>query len=70
MKACGDIPKYGYYFEEITSFALEVRSMKINAAMDALRSDKTASFIKCYPEEIRDYLTGETLHVSVAGRKN
>ncbi len=62
--------KYGYYFEEVTSFALEGKEgiEKINAAMDALRSDKTASFIKCYPEEIRDYLTGETLHVG-SGRK-
>jgi len=55
--------KYGYYCEEVTSFALEGKEglEKINAAMDALRNDKTAGFIECCPVEIRDYLTGETL---------
>lgn len=63
--------RYGYYFEEITSFALEGKEgiEKINGAMDALRNDKIGSFEKCNPVEIRDYLIGESINVESGEKK-
>jgi len=63
--------RYGYCFEEVTSFALEGKEgvEKINAAMDAIRREKGASFAECTIEEVRDYLTGETVNLE-SGQKD
>ena len=57
--------KYGYYVEGITSFTLEGKEgvEKINSAMDALRSQKSANFGACEVEAIRDYQLKETFYV-------
>lgn len=57
--------KYGYYVEGITSFTLEGKEgvLKINNAMDTLRSHKTEKFGSCEVEVIRDYQFRETYQV-------
>jgi len=58
--------KYGYFVEGISSFTLDGKEgvVKINNAMEALRSHKTGKFGECDIESIRDYQIKEILYVS------